>query len=185
MTLLVKVDPGLDGNATHYKVWDQYQSEPASETALPAAQADGYYHIPFKLSTSNTKARVYVKVSGGGAVSPTVYTDVTLVRPLLKLLKPGKTPVGSNQPVIVTGDYFGDGSGVSSVTFGGVPADVTSWTDEKIECLLPMSVPLGKVNVVVTSADGRQSLVIVSDNNFSPGQFTQFVLLALDIEPAG
>jgi len=26
-------------------------------------------------------------------------------------------------------------------------------------------------------------LVIVSDNNFNPGQFTQFILLALDIEP--
>jgi hypothetical protein len=34
-----------------------------------------------------------------------------------------------------------------------------------------------------TLPDGRQSLVIVSDNNFGAGQFTQFVLLALDIEP--
>jgi len=32
--------------------------------------------------------------------------------------------------------------------------------------------------------DGRASLVIVSDNNFSPGQFTQFIVLALEIEPA-
>lgn len=31
--------------------------------------------------------------------------------------------------------------------------------------------------------DGRNTLMIVSDNNFSPGQFTQFILLALDIEP--
>ena len=31
-------------------------------------------------------------------------------------------------------------------------------------------------------ADGRRSLVIVSDNNFSPNQFTQFVVLALDID---
>lgn len=30
--------------------------------------------------------------------------------------------------------------------------------------------------------DGRRTLVIVSDNNFSPGQFTQFLVLALDIE---
>lgn len=29
--------------------------------------------------------------------------------------------------------------------------------------------------------DGRKSLVIVSDNNFSPFQFTQFIVLALDI----
>ena len=31
--------------------------------------------------------------------------------------------------------------------------------------------------------DGRNTLIIVSDNNFSAGQFTQFILLALDIEP--
>ncbi len=33
--------------------------------------------------------------------------------------------------------------------------------------------------------DGRRSLVIVSDNNFSAGQFTQFVVLALDMETVG
>jgi len=27
-------------------------------------------------------------------------------------------------------------------------------------------------------------LVIVSDNNFNPGQFTQFIVLAVDIQPA-
>jgi hypothetical protein len=32
--------------------------------------------------------------------------------------------------------------------------------------------------------DGRQTLVIVSDNNFSPGQFTQFIVLAVDIQPS-
>lgn len=32
--------------------------------------------------------------------------------------------------------------------------------------------------------DGRQTLVIVSDNNFSEGQFTQFIVLAVDIRPA-
>ncbi len=32
--------------------------------------------------------------------------------------------------------------------------------------------------------DGRQTLVIVSDNNFGAGQFTQFIVLALDIAPA-
>jgi hypothetical protein len=30
--------------------------------------------------------------------------------------------------------------------------------------------------------DGRQSLILVSDNNFNPGQITQFILLSLDIE---
>lgn len=33
--------------------------------------------------------------------------------------------------------------------------------------------------------DGRRTLVVVSDNNFSPAQFTQFILLALDVQPEG
>lgn len=31
--------------------------------------------------------------------------------------------------------------------------------------------------------DGRQLLLVVSDNNFSPAQFTQFIALAMDIQP--
>jgi glycerophosphoryl diester phosphodiesterase len=30
--------------------------------------------------------------------------------------------------------------------------------------------------------NGSQSLILVSDNNFNPGQITQFILLSLDIE---
>ena len=33
--------------------------------------------------------------------------------------------------------------------------------------------------------DGRQTLIIVSDNNFGAGQFTQFIVLAVDIRLAG
>ena len=42
---------------------------------------------------------------------------------------------------------------------------------------------LGFAGVVVVIGpdlpDGRQSLVLVSDNNFAPSQFTQFLLFAL------
>jgi 3-phytase/alkaline phosphatase D len=31
-------------------------------------------------------------------------------------------------------------------------------------------------------SDGRQALVLVSDNNFNPDQVTQFIVLALDLE---
>lgn len=32
--------------------------------------------------------------------------------------------------------------------------------------------------------DGRKLLIVVSDNNFSPAQFTQFIALAVEVEPA-
>jgi len=35
-----------------------------------------------------------------------------------------------------------------------------------------------------TLADGRRTLVIVSDNNFGAGQFTQFIVLAAEIVAA-
>lgn len=31
-------------------------------------------------------------------------------------------------------------------------------------------------------SDGRQTLILVSDNNFNSAQITQFILLALDLE---
>ncbi len=36
-----------------------------------------------------------------------------------------------------------------------------------------------------TLPDGRRSLIIVSDNNFNASQFTQFVALAVDLQPSG
>lgn len=33
-------------------------------------------------------------------------------------------------------------------------------------------------------ADGRHTLLVVSDNNFNPTQETQFIALAVEIEPA-
>jgi len=34
-----------------------------------------------------------------------------------------------------------------------------------------------------TLADGRQLLIVVSDNNFNPSQITQFIALAVELEP--
>jgi 3-phytase len=49
-----------------------------------------------------------------------------------------------------------------------------------------MGVPIDNIEGMTFGpplADGRQALVIVSDNNFLPSQFTQFIVLALDIQP--
>ena len=46
-----------------------------------------------------------------------------------------------------------------------------------------LGIPLDNVEGMTigpTLPDGRQSLVLVSDNNFAASQFTQFLLFALD-----
>ncbi|TPW13993.1 MAG: hypothetical protein FD127_1695 [Acidimicrobiaceae bacterium] len=49
--------------------------------------------------------------------------------------------------------------------------------------LVTLGIPLDNVEGMVLGPrlpDGRQSLILVSDNNFAPTQFTQFLLFAID-----
>ncbi|MEN8042168.1 MAG: esterase-like activity of phytase family protein [Actinomycetota bacterium] len=71
---------------------------------------------------------------------------------------------------------------------GGSPIAFTPMTKHSIFEFDDIGVPIDNIEGMTFGPvlpDGRQSLVIVSDNNFGAGQFTQFIVLALDIEPAG
>ena len=74
-----------------------------------------------------------------------------------------------------------DVNGVDSLAgmLGGVrPVQKTLLLD-----LRTLGLPLDNVEGMTigpTLPDGRRSLVLVSDNNFAPSQFTQFLLFALD-----
>ncbi len=76
--------------------------------------------------------------------------------------------------------------GIEALYDGGSPIAFTSVTQREVFAFDDLGIPIDNIEGMTfgpTLPDGRQSLVIVSDNNFSAGQFTQFVLLALDIEP--
>ncbi len=69
---------------------------------------------------------------------------------------------------------------------GGSPIPLTPVAQRQIFSFEDLSRPIDNIEGMTFGPalpDGRQTLVIVSDNNFSPLQFTQFVVLALDIEP--
>ncbi len=71
---------------------------------------------------------------------------------------------------------------------GGSPIAHTPMTKDAIFAFDDLGIPIDNIEGMTFGPilpDGRQSLVIVSDSNFSPGQFTQFIVLAIDIEPAG
>lgn len=69
---------------------------------------------------------------------------------------------------------------------GGSPIAFTPVSQREIFAFDDLGIPIDNIEGMTFGPplpNGRQTLVIVSDNNFSSGQFTQFIVLALDIEP--
>jgi hypothetical protein len=76
---------------------------------------------------------------------------------------------------------------VDALYEGGSPISFTPMSQREIFAFDDLGVPIDNIEGMTfgpTLPDGRQTLVIVSDNNFAATQFTQFIVLALDIEPA-
>jgi hypothetical protein len=71
---------------------------------------------------------------------------------------------------------------------GGSPIAFTPVSQRQIFAFDDLGVPIDNIEGMTFGPplpDGRQTLVIVSDNNFAASQFTQFIVLALELEPAG
>jgi len=69
----------------------------------------------------------------------------------------------------------------------GSPIAFTPVTKRLVFAFDDLGIPIDNIEGMTFGPvlpDGRQSLVIVSDNNFSSRQFTQFIVLAIDIESA-
>ncbi len=69
---------------------------------------------------------------------------------------------------------------------GGSPVPFTPVSQIEIFAFDDLGIPIDNIEGMTFGPlmpDGRIPLIIVSDNNFSAGQFTQFIVLALDIEP--
>jgi hypothetical protein len=77
---------------------------------------------------------------------------------------------------------------VDALYEGGSPISFTPVSKRLLFEFNDLGIPIDNIEGMTFGPrlpDGRHSLVIVSDNNFSAGQFTQFVVLALDIDPVG
>jgi hypothetical protein len=71
---------------------------------------------------------------------------------------------------------------------GGSPIAFTPVSQRQIFAFDDLGFPIDNIEGMTFGPplpDGRQTLVIVSDNNFSAAQFTQFVVLAVDLVAAG
>ena len=77
--------------------------------------------------------------------------------------------------------------GVEALYDGASPIPLTPVSQREIFAFDDLGIPIDNIEGMTfgpTLEDGRQTLVVVSDNNFSAGQFTQFIVLALDIVAA-
>lgn len=78
--------------------------------------------------------------------------------------------------------------GIDALYEGGSPIALTPVSKKLVFAFNDLGIPIDNIEGMTFGPDlpdGRRTIVIVSDNNFSPGQFTQFIVLAADIEPAG
>jgi hypothetical protein len=78
-----------------------------------------------------------------------------------------------------------DVSGEDALFVGGSPIAFTPVSQREVFAFDDLGIPIDNVEGMTfgpSLPDGRQTLVIVSDNNFSPGQFTQFIVLAVELE---
>jgi hypothetical protein len=74
---------------------------------------------------------------------------------------------------------------VDTLYEGGSPVAFTPVSQNEVFAFDDLGIPIDNIEGMTFGPplpDGRQTLVIVSDNNFNAGQFTQFIVLALDIE---
>ena len=75
---------------------------------------------------------------------------------------------------------------IDALYSGGSPIPFTPVSQRQVFAFDDLGIPIDNIEGMTFGprlSDGRRTLVIVSDNNFSAGQFTQFVVLALDIDP--
>ena len=68
--------------------------------------------------------------------------------PTITSLTPASGPIGTS--VTITGTGFGTTQGASTVTFGGISATATAWSNTSIAATVPNGVALGAVPVVVS-----------------------------------
>ena len=95
--------------------------------------------VPAGAATGN------VVVTAAGLLSNGMIFTVTV--PTIASVSPTAGPVGTN--VTISGTTFGATQGTSTVTFNGIAAAPTSWTDSSIAVTVPAGATTG--NVVVTA----------------------------------
>jgi len=94
---------------------------------------------------------VVVTTQGGSSTG----RPFTVMPPAISSLSPAAGTIGAK--VAVKGKYFGRSQGSSSVTFDGMSASVSAWSDISITCTVPAGLAIGPRPVAVTNQVGESA----------------------------
>ena len=114
----------------------------------------------FRLNSLRDNGVEVSPLPSGGYTIGNVTSDHSVVAqfastlPVISSISPDHAAPGSQ--VTVTGSNFGDTQGSSTITIGGLPAGVVSWSDTKIVVTVPVGASSGAV-VVTTSQGGSNT----------------------------
>ena len=155
-----------------------FSATTASSVTLTAADRF-YVWVGVNLTaapTTNTTAELDIEGAAGGNYDSTVVVPLPK-RPNVSGLSPAAGPVGTS--VTVGGANFGATQGASTVTFNGVAAAPTSWSDTAIVAPVPAGATTGPVVVTVNGAASNG----VNFGVGSPGSFAGSITRAADGSP--
>jgi hypothetical protein len=109
--------------------------------ATPASWSSTTITVP--VPPAATTGNVVVTVNGvsSGGINFTVLPQITGVSPITG-------PVGTC--ITITGNHFGAAQGASTVTFAGIAATPTNWSDTSITVCVPAGVPAGSITIILT-----------------------------------
>jgi IPT/TIG domain-containing protein len=142
-------------NTIGFGFLDRNEATLLSSTALPSISSLDFSHLDSAFASITTMSSDLTQWWSIEAV-------IDLRVPSITSINPPSGPVGTL--VTITGSNFGSTQGSSTVTFGGTPATVSSWSDTQIKATAP-SLAAGTYDVVVTTSAGSSNLVVFSVTN--------------------
>jgi IPT/TIG domain/Bacterial TSP3 repeat len=115
-------------------------------------------------SSKNFAAELDIEGSLNGNYNSQILAPLPVV-PTIYALTPALGPVGS--AVTITGTFLGSTQGASSVTFNGLTATISSWSDTSVVAVVPMSATSGPViaNVKGVNSNGVTFTVGPTDSD--------------------
>lgn len=129
----------------------------------PTSWSDGQIVVPVPSTLPTGFASVFVTVNG----TPS-NTASFIVIPVITQLSPEQGIIGSS--VMIQGTSFGDQQGSSTITFNGIPASPTTWSNTSITAAVPIGASVGPVVVTVNGfqTNGATFFVLPNITGISP-----------------
>ncbi len=81
-------------------------------------------------------------------------------------VSPAEARVGTE--IVIQGPGFGAAQGASTVSVGGAPATVTSWSDTEVRALVPAAALSGVVQLVVSGVPVNPGTIVILWPQFNP-----------------